>query len=376
MMHTVRIFSNTTGLVVNPQKCKLFYGGLQDNAITAIRNTTCFELGQLPVKYLGVPLTSKKLSISHYLPLIEKILDRVRHWSTRLLSYAGRSQLIQSVSNAIALYWLQCFPIPKFVLHKIESICPSFLWRGKDVHSKKSPIAWKTRKADNLWVHWIHAYYLKGQSLMELMPNTTWSWMFVSIMKQRGSVPHNLWNTMTQELKFPMKRVYAHLLNAERTNWSYLLCSNPARPRATLCLWMQCHGRLPTKDRTIRFGFIQDNVCSMCRQDVETKEHVFFECSFPRSIWCTILEWIGIKHTPVIWLDELRWVIANSNKKGWRAKILKLAFAEVIYGIWSHRNNLIFGTDSTATLQTIIDCIVHRSWIDKSIRNHIAELLL
>ncbi|XP_058766374.1 uncharacterized protein LOC131639972 [Vicia villosa] len=162
---------------------------------------------------------------------------------------------------------------------------------------------------------------------------------------------------MTQELKFPMKSVYAHLLNAERINWSPLMCSNPARPRATLCLWMQCHGRLPTKDRMLRFGFIQDNVCSMCRQDVETKEHVFFECRFPRSIWCTILDWISIKHTPLIWIDELRWVIDNSNKKGWRAKNLKLAFAEVVYGIWSHRNNLIFGTNSTATLQTIRDCI-------------------
>ncbi|XP_058766389.1 uncharacterized protein LOC131639954 [Vicia villosa] len=195
-------------------------------------------------------------------------------------------------------------------------------------------------------------------------------------MKQRDIIPHNQWNTITQEMKFPMQKIYGHLLNADRIIWSQLMFLNPARPRAIFCLWMQCHGRLPTKDRMVRFGFTQDNICSMCKSSVETKEHLFFECNLPRTTWCTILEWIGFKHTPLNWNDELNWIVANFNKKGWRARLLKLAFTEVIYGIWAHRNSVLFGTGSTAILQAISECIVHRSWVDKRIRNHIADLLL
>ena len=58
--------------------------------------------------------------------LIDKIVDRAKHWSMRMLSYAGRLQLLKSISFAITNYWLQCIPLPKFVIKKINSICHTF----------------------------------------------------------------------------------------------------------------------------------------------------------------------------------------------------------------------------------------------------------
>lgn len=140
MMNTVKFFSLSTGLIMNPRKCKLFCGGISDETKEAIKEITNFDEGQLPIKYLGVPLTNKRLNITHYIPLIEKVVGRIRHWTSRLLSYAGRVQLIQSVAFAIAQYCLQCFPLPKFVLNKIDSTCRSFLWTGKHEKSGKSHI--------------------------------------------------------------------------------------------------------------------------------------------------------------------------------------------------------------------------------------------
>ncbi|XP_058748826.1 uncharacterized protein LOC131621805 [Vicia villosa] len=144
MITIVKFFSMSIGLIVNPQKCKLFYGAVNDITKAAIKKLTSFDEGQLPIKYLGVPLTSKRLTISHYLPLIEKIVGRIRHWTPRLLSYAGRAQLIQSFAFAIPQYWLQCFPLPKFMLNKIDYICRIFVWTGKQDKSRKSPISWQT----------------------------------------------------------------------------------------------------------------------------------------------------------------------------------------------------------------------------------------
>ncbi|XP_058725513.1 uncharacterized protein LOC131596790 [Vicia villosa] len=192
-MDKVRGFSASTGLHADqhPKKYNLFWG-VDDDTINQIQQETDFAIGNMPFKYLGVPLTSKKLTIFQCQPLIEKMLTRLRHWSTRLLSYARRTQLLKSVIFSIANYWMQIFPLPKEVISHINSICRSFLWTGKEHISRKAPVAsdylsnpiaagglnlislmewnkatigkllWNVcEKKDKLWNSWIHTYYIK-----------------------------------------------------------------------------------------------------------------------------------------------------------------------------------------------------------------------
>lgn len=98
---------------------------------------------------------------------------------------------------AIANYWMQCFPIPIHVIHKIDSICKSFLWVGGAEISRKHPISWDivcrprdygglsiidlrtwnkvtmmkllwnlSGKSYSLWVKWINIYYFKHDALL------------------------------------------------------------------------------------------------------------------------------------------------------------------------------------------------------------------
>lgn len=141
-MRAFNNFTMSTGLRINPSKCNVFFEGVDAFTIQSIINLTNFAKGFLPLKYLGVSLTCKKLSINHYMHLIDKIVHRIRHWSNNLLSYAGHVQLIWSVTFAIVNYWMQCFPIPIHVLCKIDSICKSFLWTGGTKTSMKSPMGY------------------------------------------------------------------------------------------------------------------------------------------------------------------------------------------------------------------------------------------
>lgn len=143
VMETFESFSQSTGLRANPAKCQLYFGIVPEAVQHAIRMRTGFGTGVLPFRYLGVPLTSKKLTIVQCQPLIDKLVARIRHWSAKLLSYGGRVQLIKSVLFAVTNYWLQCFPLPKGVLHNIEAICRSFLWSNSDTVTRKSPVAWE-----------------------------------------------------------------------------------------------------------------------------------------------------------------------------------------------------------------------------------------
>ena len=47
------------------------------------------------MKYLGVPLTIKELSVAQWPPLIEKVVAKLNAWTNLFLSYAGRLQLLE-----------------------------------------------------------------------------------------------------------------------------------------------------------------------------------------------------------------------------------------------------------------------------------------
>lgn len=76
-MQVFEAISNSTGLKVNPSKCKVFFGNVSEDVKKRIQHTTKFTEGCLPFKYIGIPLTSRKLHINHYMPLIDKVLYMV-----------------------------------------------------------------------------------------------------------------------------------------------------------------------------------------------------------------------------------------------------------------------------------------------------------
>ena len=73
LMQTISTFSASTGLIVNPMKFKIFFGGRISDIKQELLDLTRFEEGRLPVRYLSIPLTCRRLTINHYLPLIDKI---------------------------------------------------------------------------------------------------------------------------------------------------------------------------------------------------------------------------------------------------------------------------------------------------------------
>ena len=87
---------------------------------------TGFKLGILPVRYLGVPLVTRRLSARDCEPLVEKITARITSWSAKLLSYAGRLQLIKSVLFSLQNYWWRNFILPKGVMIKVNKLCAGF----------------------------------------------------------------------------------------------------------------------------------------------------------------------------------------------------------------------------------------------------------
>ncbi|KAL9816934.1 putative RNA-directed DNA polymerase [Arabidopsis thaliana] len=138
---TLDDFAGWSGLHMNREKTKLFHAGLSHHESTAITSYG-FKVGSLPIKYLGLPLMSRKLKISEYAPLIEKISSRFTSWAVRSLSFAGRVQLLASVISGIVNFWISAFILPLGCIRQIESLCSRFLWSGSIDTKGMAKVKW------------------------------------------------------------------------------------------------------------------------------------------------------------------------------------------------------------------------------------------
>ncbi|XP_074288257.1 putative mitochondrial protein AtMg01250 [Silene latifolia] len=89
-------FDTWSGLKANAQKSCIYFGGVTQQITEAILQATQFTQGTFPIRYLGTPLHSSRLTAAMYHSLIQKIQCRITHWASKNLSYAGRIQLINS----------------------------------------------------------------------------------------------------------------------------------------------------------------------------------------------------------------------------------------------------------------------------------------
>ncbi|OIS97554.1 hypothetical protein A4A49_07321 [Nicotiana attenuata] len=85
------------GLSINTGKSNMFSANMPKQVLENICEATGYQKGNLPFRYLGIPISAKKLSIMDCEVLVDKMTARIKTWRSRNLSYAGRVQLINSV---------------------------------------------------------------------------------------------------------------------------------------------------------------------------------------------------------------------------------------------------------------------------------------
>lgn len=194
----IHSFSLYSGLIPNVQKSHCFLANTDSSTTTRILSLLGFPLGQLPIKFLGVPLISTKLTYTDCKPLIHRLTSRVTSWTASVLAYSGRLQLIKSVLFSIQSFWCSHFMLPKAVLRSIQSILSRFLWKGPSLSKYGAKVSWSTISAPiaegglgikNL-LDWNKSLLiLHLLSVLQFEPNSLWaSWVQTTVLKK-----HNFW---------------------------------------------------------------------------------------------------------------------------------------------------------------------------------------
>jgi hypothetical protein len=85
----LKIFGAASGLVTNIRKSSVMPIRCQDQDMEVVQTTLPCNMVEFPCKYLGLPLSIKKLSKSDFLVLIDKIADYLLGWKAALIHPAG-----------------------------------------------------------------------------------------------------------------------------------------------------------------------------------------------------------------------------------------------------------------------------------------------
>lgn len=132
VMQILKVYAQITGLNINLSKSKFVALQIPHNLLPVIDQILHCSRVSFPLKYLGLPLSIRRLKKQHFMTLINMVHYRLAGWKGGFLSLAGRKILINSVINAMPMYYMQAFLLPTWVIKSIEKIKRSFLWRGNE----------------------------------------------------------------------------------------------------------------------------------------------------------------------------------------------------------------------------------------------------
>ncbi|XP_019265755.1 PREDICTED: uncharacterized protein LOC109243301 [Nicotiana attenuata] len=191
LQQTFLKFYNSSSLQANTEKSSINLAGISDSTKQDIMQELGYTEGTLPFRYLGVPLASKKLSIIQCWPLVEKITQKINCWTSKLLSYTGRLQLIKSV-----LFGYGTSNITKKALVAWNRVCWPQVAGGLNVMNlyywNKAAVAkhpWAvTMKKDSLWIRWVHTFYIRNRIVESSPIPKNVAWVVRKIIETRNFV--------------------------------------------------------------------------------------------------------------------------------------------------------------------------------------------
>ncbi|XP_010431475.1 PREDICTED: uncharacterized protein LOC104715797 [Camelina sativa] len=144
VLHVLKEFEEVSGLAISLPKTSFFTSGLSQAKIDQMVTVTGLTHGKLPIRYLGLPLCTKKLSLLDCAPLIQKVKGCFNAWSTKSLSFAGRLQMLNSVIAGISNFWCSSFVLPKKCIKILNSLSSALLWKGTTEGHHSAIVAWDT----------------------------------------------------------------------------------------------------------------------------------------------------------------------------------------------------------------------------------------
>nr|GEY47317.1 RNA-directed DNA polymerase, eukaryota, reverse transcriptase zinc-binding domain protein [Tanacetum cinerariifolium] len=258
---------------------------------------------------------------------------RLLSWKAKSLSFGGRLTLSISVVRSLGVYYFSTFKAPKmrgdgpYIGPQLESIGLHTSFVGPS----GLPIivfswAWSRlpRSPNDL------SELLKLESLISNLQITSdhdnWeclsdpSWNF-TVKGMRNAIT----NTLMPSKPCP-------------TRWNKLVLI-----KVNIASWRTENHRIPTKVNLDLRGIDLHSVrCSICDEDLETKEHLIVKCTLTKNTWLEIIKWWNIRDVHMDNLNDVFSLANHANLPPVLSNVFDAVVQSTLWTLWRFRNDFIF----------------------------------
>ncbi|XP_033134421.1 uncharacterized protein LOC117127836 [Brassica rapa] len=157
--------------------------------------------------------------------------------------------------------------------------------------------------------------------------------------------------------------VYSYLRGDLQTmSWAKVIWFPHAIPRHSFNAWIMNLNRSPTRDRLLSWGLQVDSSCLLCNSNNETRDHLYFDCTFSFDLWSQLARRCRIRPYRS-WNQTIAQLENLQSPKSTRLLTL-LVWQAALYWLWNERNARLH-----SGVFRSVDVIL--TLIDRQVRNKI-----
>lgn len=118
--------------------------------------------------------------------------------------------------------------------------------------------------------------------------------------------------------------------------WAHIVWIKWGIPKHSFLAWLFILNRCPTRDRLLGWGLQTSPQCLLCNSAPESRNHIFFSCSFSWDLWTAASQRCGFD-------PEQNWEMAvdqlqRLRSQSWSGRLILLFWQCCVYWIWQERN--------------------------------------
>ncbi|GJU64196.1 reverse transcriptase zinc-binding domain-containing protein [Tanacetum coccineum] len=158
-----------------------------------------------------------------------------------------------------------------------------------------------------------------------------------------------------KESQFSVKQAYEDLRNQkEEVTWSRLVWFSQNIPKHAFVLWMAIQNKLTTQDKIKSWGSFDMMMCPLCQQDMDSHQHLFFQCAYAEQFWKFAMSRMGVQIGQMDWKMIISHMSSLYCGNSIDSVIRRVGFAACVYLIWQERNCRIF-RDEKRSIKELTD---------------------
>lgn len=123
-------FGAASGLHTNLAKSSILPIRCEQHDVLEMQQRMECAVKEFPCKYLGIPLSIRRLTNADLQPYIDKVADMLPTWRAALMATSGRLILLRAVLTAIPIHLLIALDLSRWFIKAIDKWCRKFLWCG------------------------------------------------------------------------------------------------------------------------------------------------------------------------------------------------------------------------------------------------------